>query len=548
MNRSLGQILVNQNLITDEQVNEALDYKENNRTRFGEACVKLGFIDKNQLINVLSVQLYIPQVDLNHFEIDGEMIDLLDKDTANDYNVLPLYAIDNELMLAIADPLNVSTIDTISRMTGMKIQLAIATTTSIRQSIQDYYSIYSEPSEEEIAPEKEETVEITEETSEKVIMVADRILKEAVETGASDIHIEHSEKNIRVRIRVDGMLQKYRTLPKSHAAPLVSRYKVMAGIDIAESRKPQDGRFKFQASKSKSVDLRVSTYPSAYGEKVVMRILDQSKGNIPLKKLGFSADILELWEKACSNPNGIVLVTGPTGSGKSTTLYATLNIVNSIQKNIVTIEDPIEYKLDGIVQAQVNERAGMTFPAALRAMLRQDPDIIMVGEMRDRETIGLAIRAALTGHLVFSTLHTNNASSSYTRLVDMGTDSFLLSSSIRAILAQRLVRVLCPKCKVEYEPSKKEMASVGLNSIDSPIYKVHKKPCKNCRGTGYRGRAGLYELLIPSNEINALVTNGATDLEIQKVATSQNMKQLKDEGCNFVMKGITSIEEIIRVL
>lgn len=552
MTINLGEFLVQENLITEEQLEEALAYKDETRCRFGDACVRLGFIDQNTLTDMLSRQLRIPRVELEYYEIDSDILDFVDKDLVSELNMLPLYRIDNELVVSTDDPLNVSIIDSMQRSTKLKVMTAISTKEEIQKAIQSYFAIYTSASdldEQPIQEESNESLELTEEEAEKIVNVADRILKDSVELGASDIHIEQKEKNIRVRLRVDGMLQKYRELPKSHASPLISRYKVLSGIDIAETRKPQDGRFKYQINKVRSVDLRVSTYPAAHGEKVVMRILDEARGKIPLDRLGFSKNVLESWQKSCSLPNGIVLVTGPTGSGKSTTLYATLNIMNTIEKNIITIEDPIEYKLDGIIQAQVNEKAEMTFAAALRSMLRQDPDIIMVGEMRDRETISLAIRAALTGHLVFSTLHTNDAVSSYTRLIDMGTDPFLLSSSIRAILAQRLLRVLCTKCKIEYEPLEKELNSINMKKPETLIYKKsNKKNCKNCRGTGYRGRIGLYELLVPSQEINLMITEGANDIQIQKAASEKGMKRLTDEGQDMILKGITSIEELNRVL
>ncbi|MBH49923.1 MAG: type II secretion system protein GspE [Candidatus Marinimicrobia bacterium] len=552
MTINLGEFLVQEYLITEEQLEEALVYKDETRCRFGDACVRLGFIDQNTLTDMLSRQLRIPRVELEYYEIDSDILDFVDKDLVSELNMLPLYRIDNELVVSTDDPLNVSIIDSMQRSTKLKVMTAISTKEEIQKAIQSYFAIYTSASdldEQPIQEESNESLELTEEEAEKIVNVADRILKDSVELGASDIHIEQKEKNIRVRLRVDGMLQKYRELPKSHASPLISRYKVLSGIDIAETRKPQDGRFKYQINKVRSVDLRVSTYPAAHGEKVVMRILDEARGKIPLDRLGFSKNVLESWQKSCSLPNGIVLVTGPTGSGKSTTLYATLNIMNTIEKNIITIEDPIEYKLDGIIQAQVNEKAEMTFAAALRSMLRQDPDIIMVGEMRDRETISLAIRAALTGHLVFSTLHTNDAVSSYTRLIDMGTDPFLLSSSIRAILAQRLLRVLCTKCKIEYEPLEKELNSINMKKPETLIYKKsNKKNCKNCRGTGYRGRIGLYELLVPSQEINLMITEGANDIQIQKAASEKGMKRLTDEGQDMILKGITSIEELNRVL
>jgi type II secretory ATPase GspE/PulE/Tfp pilus assembly ATPase PilB-like protein len=385
-------------------------------------------------------------------------------------------------------------------------------------------------------------------SDEENIQVADNILLEAVRSGASDIHVEPGEKTLRVRLRVDGVLFEFSTMPPSRTPGLVSRFKVMAGIDIAESRKPQDGRFKTEVEPGKPVDVRVSTYPTPHGEKVVMRVLDQSKGLVSLDKMGFEPETISLWKKAYSSGNGIVLVTGPTGSGKSTTLYATLTRINTVEEHIITIEDPVERQLEGIIQGHVNERAGMTFAAALRSMLRQDPDVIMVGEMRDRETADLAIRAALTGHLVFSTLHTNSAAASYTRLADMGCDPFLLTTTIRAILAQRLIRKLCVRCKVKYRPTEKDLKSIRMQKFDGFIYHANTKGCKSCGGDGYSGRAGLYELLIPNEAINEAVKNEASAEEVSRIAKGNNMRMLEDTARSYVTKGETSIEEINRVL
>ena len=453
MNQTLGQVLVSENYLSPDQINEVLKYKDENRARFGDACIKLGFIDEEQLMDVLGKQLHLPRVELDNFEVESDALDLIDKDMARSYNVVPLYTFDDEITVATAEPLNVTAVDAVNRITGRKVQLALATVSQISQCVENYSSFFKHKESDE----NDEELQAADE--DHIVTIADQIMNDSIELDASDIHIEHSEKQLRVRVRVDGLMQELMKTSKANAMALISRFKVMSGIDIAESRKPQDGRFEFKG-KEKKVDLRVSTYPSAYGEKIVMRILDPSKGNIPLEKLGFSRSSLKSWKEACREPNGIVLVTGPTGSGKSTTLYATLSLITSVEHHIITIEDPIEYKFDGIVQGQLNERAGMTFANALRAMLRQDPDIIMVGEMRDRETIDLAVRAALTGHLVLSTLHTNDAASTYSRLFDMGSDPFLLSTTVRAILAQRLIRLLCEKCKEIYEHSDEELETI----------------------------------------------------------------------------------------
>ncbi|MCS5659196.1 MAG: GspE/PulE family protein [Dehalococcoidia bacterium] len=541
MNQTLGQVLVSEKYLTPDQINEVLKYKDENRARFGDACIKLGFIDEEQLMDVLGKQLHLPRVELDNFEVESDALDLIDKEMARSYNVVPLYTFDDEITVATAEPLNVTAVDAVNRITGRKVQLALATGSQISQCVENYSSFFKHKQSDETDEELQATDE------EHIVTIADQIMNDSIELGASDIHIEHSEKQLRVRVRVDGLMQELMKTSKANAMALISRFKVMAGIDIAESRKPQDGRFEFKG-KEKKVDLRVSTYPSAYGEKIVMRILDPSKGNMPLEKLGFSRSSLKSWKEACREPNGIVLVTGPTGSGKSTTLYATLSLITSVEHHIITIEDPIEYKFDGIVQGQLNERAGMTFASALRAMLRQDPDIIMVGEMRDRETIDLAVRAALTGHLVLSTLHTNDAASTYSRLFDMGSDPFLLSTTVRAILAQRLLRLLCEKCKEIYEPSHEELETIEMEMPERPIYRKNDKGCAVCDHRGYKGRAGLYELLVPSPEINEMVKDAKTDVDIRKLALEQGMSSLQNEGFRFIERGMTSIEELKRVL
>tara|TARA_Y100000590_G_scaffold399306_1_gene482388 strand:- start:17962 stop:19593 length:1632 start_codon:yes stop_codon:yes gene_type:complete len=543
MNQTLGQVLVSENYLSPDQINEVLKYKDENRARFGDACIKLGFIDEDQLMDVLGQQLHLPRVDLENFEVDSNALDMVDKELAKNYNIVPLYAFEDEITVATAEPLNVNALDAVNRITGLKVQPALATITQISHCVEDYSAFFKN---KESLNDEEPQLEAAEE--EHIVAIADQIMNDSMELGTSDIHIEHLEKQVVVRVRVDGIMQELIKVSKANARALVSRFKVMSGIDIAESRKPQDGRFEFKSNDGKKVDLRVSTYPSAYGEKIVMRILDPSKGNIPLEKLGFSRSTFKQWSKACNETTGIVLVTGPTGSGKSTTLYATLTMIADIEKHVITIEDPIEYKFDGIVQGQLNEQAGMTFASALRAMLRQDPDIIMVGEMRDRETIDLAVRAALTGHLVLSTLHTNDAAATYSRLFDMGSDPFLLSTTVRAILAQRLIRRLCEKCKEPYDASEGELESVGMDNPGKVIFRPHPRGCISCSGRGYKGRAGLYELLVPTPEINEMVKDSKPDVDIRKMAYDQGMSSLQNEGFQYVKNGVTSIEEVKRVL
>ena len=546
MNRSLGQIMITENLLTAEQVEEAVNFKNENRCHFGAACVELGLLSERQVMEALGIQLYMPVIRISNFNIDSDALEFIPKDRARRLKVIPLFLIEDTLTVATAEPLNITAVDEIRKMSNKRIQMVLAKEKNIELAIDRSYvssSGYSDDGGYGDEAQVEEAI-----SDEENIQVADNILLEAVRGGASDIHIEPGERRLRVRFRVDGVLSEFSTMPPSRTAGLVSRFKVMAGIDIAESRKPQDGRFKTEVEQGKPVDVRVSTYPTPHGEKVVMRVLDQSKGLVSLDKMGFEPETITQWKKAYSSGNGIVLVTGPTGSGKSTTLYATLTRINTVEEHIITIEDPVERQLEGIIQGHVNERAGMTFAAALRSMLRQDPDVIMVGEMRDRETADLAIRAALTGHLVFSTLHTNSAAASYTRLVDMGCDPFLLTTTIRAILAQRLIRKLCYKCKVKYKPTEKDLKSIGLQKIDGFIYHAKSKGCKSCGGDGYSGRAGLYELLIPNEEINEAVKEEASAEEVSRIAKNNKMRMLEDTARNYILKGETSIEEINRVL
>ena len=546
MNRSLGQIMVNENLLTNEQVDEAVNFKNENRCHFGAACIELGFLTERQVMEVLGIQLYMPVIRISNFNIDSEALEFIPKDRARRLKVIPLFVIEDTLTVATAEPLNITAVDEIRKMSNKRIQMVLAKEKNIELAIDRSYVSTSGYSDEDGYGDEAMVEEAV--SDEENIQVADNILLEAVRGGASDIHIEPGERNLRVRLRVDGVLFEFSTMPPSRTPGLVSRFKVMAGIDIAESRKPQDGRFKTEVEPGKPVDVRVSTYPTPHGEKVVMRVLDQSKGLVSIDKMGFDPETSKLWKKAYSSGNGIVLVTGPTGSGKSTTLYATLTQINTVEEHIITIEDPVERQLEGIIQGHVNERAGMTFAAALRSMLRQDPDVIMVGEMRDRETADLAIRAALTGHLVFSTLHTNSAAASYTRLADMGCDPFLLTTTIRAILAQRLVRKLCSRCKMKYRPTEKDLKTLGMQKFDGFIYHANEKGCKSCGKDGYSGRAGLYELLIPNEAINEAVKNEASAEEVSRIAKDNKMRMLIDAARTYVTNGLTSVEEINRVL
>ncbi|MBT6759684.1 MAG: Flp pilus assembly complex ATPase component TadA, partial [Candidatus Marinimicrobia bacterium] len=498
--KQLGQLLLESGLISEQQVSEVLTYQREHNLVFGKAVVSMGMVQESELLKILGDHLGLPSLDITKYSIQDEALGVVSEDFARENSIIPLFVIEESLTIATADPLNIDVIDQLTRDSGMEIMLVLSSEMDIERSIDLYYRSTTSLLDTEAAGDGVRVVsrEIHEDT--EIVQVVDMLLFEAVNMGASDIHIEPRKNDARIRYRVDGVLQQYYSIPHESVSPMISRIKILADMDIAESRRPQDGRFHF-AQKSVAVDLRCSTFPTPNGEKVVMRILDESKGKIDLHKLGFDEEILKEWRETIKIANGILLVTGPTGSGKTTTLYATLNTLNSVAVNIMTIEDPIEYSLENINQSQVNNKAGLSFSVALKTMMRQDPDIILVGEMRDTETIELAIRAALTGHLVFSTLHTNDASSTFTRLTDMGVDTCLVSSTVRAILAQRLIRLLCPRCKKPVEKSDDLMKVIGVDKW--PDYTAIHEPvgCIHCRNSGYVGRSGIFELLIPNQEV-----------------------------------------------
>jgi len=548
--KQLGQLLVDIGKIDALQLEEALDYKRKHGVYLGRALVALELITEDELMDAVSDQLQLPTINPLKYKIQNEALRIVKENVAKRLNIIPLFHFDNSITIACSDPNNVEIIDELSEETVMEINLVLATESSIEKAIELYYNAekYKEEkaSKKDSASQKAHVVsqEINQDT--EIIEAVNMLIEEAVKAGTSDIHIEPRENDVRIRFRVDGVLQQYYTIPKTSHAAIISRLKILSDLDIAESRKPQDGRFRFNLKVGRHIDMRTSTFPTPPGEKVVMRILDEKQSNIPLEKMGFEPDILKRWKKVIHSPNGLVIVTGPTGSGKTTTLYATLGVVNSMEVNIMTIEDPIEYQLDNITQGQVNVKAGVTFASALRSMLRQDPDIIMVGEMRDTETVELAIRAALTGHIVFSTLHTNDAASSYTRILNMGIDPYLISSTVRGVIAQRLLRLLCDRCKLKYQPSKILIRSFDLGEdFNRELFKPNG--CMHCKNSGYYGRGGVYELLIPNDEISDLVVNRASAREIEKEAVKAGMISLKNAAKKYVIDGRTSIEEVMRI-
>jgi len=541
--KQLGQMLIESGKLTDAQLRDALEYQREHKMFLGRAVISMGLLTDHELLEILSNQLGLPSLELMKYNIDDSALAMVPEEFARKHNIIPLFALPDSLTIATSDPLNIEVIDELSRTLNVEVSLVLATEMDIERAVDIYYrgAISGSDSDSEVRVVSREI-----DQDKEIVQVVDMLLIEAVNMAASDIHIEPRKNDARIRYRVDGILQEYYTIPKDSVTPMISRIKILADMDIAENRRPQDGRFRIEKGTIK-VDLRCSTFPTPNGEKVVMRILDEARGKIELHKLGFEDKLLKRWRDIIHTPNGIILVTGPTGSGKTTTLYATLNSINSVEVNVMTVEDPIEYQLDNINQSQVNVKAGLTFTSALRTMMRQDPDVILVGEMRDVDTIELAIRAALTGHLVFSTLHTNDASSTFSRLLDMGVDAYLVSSTVRAILAQRLLRLLCPRCRKREEPTEAVLKSIGIDELPTDATIFEPVGCVHCRNSGYIGRTAIFELMVPNDEIRTLIKNEASSNEIEAAARKTGMDMLSTAAQNLVLKGMTSLEEVLRV-
>jgi len=544
--KRLGDLLLDSGLITAEQLQSALAEKQKGQ-RLGDALLERGFITEQQLIEVLEFQLGIPHVSLYRFPFDQKLIKLVSKEMAKRNLLIPIKIEGDKLLVAMADPMDFYAIDDLRLATGFQIETAIASKDDILRAINKYYEIDDSMSDimnqltvqDEVQEEK-----ITSDDS-PVVRLVNQILQNAVQQKASDIHIDPQETKVLIRFRVDGVLKNERTFPKHMQSVLVARLKIMANLDITEHRVPQDGRIKMHIE-FHPIDLRVSTLPTIYGEKIVMRILDLGSTLNDLNKLGFNSLNLKRFKTLIENPTGIMLITGPTGSGKSSTLYAALNHLNSEEVNIITIEDPVEYQLEGINQIQVNANVGMTFAKGLRSILRQDPNIIMVGEIRDRETADVAVRASLTGHLVLSTLHTNDSLGTITRLVDMGVEPFLVASSLTGVVAQRLVRKVCRDCASEQAPTQREIeifAKRGL-SIDKV---VRGRGCGTCNMTGYKGRLAIHELLMLSDEMKRVIMNNEPFSRLRDLAIKNKTIFLIDDGLLKVKQGLTTTEEILRV-
>lgn len=544
--KRLGNLLVESGLISEEQLKLALKEKDEGQ-KLGDALLQRGYITEQQLIEVLEFQLGIPHVSLYRYPFDVKLFSIVPKEVAKRKLIIPLKKDGEKLFIAMADPMDFFTIDDLRLSTGFHIETAIATKDDILRSINKYYDM-DEGFEELLGtPSKNEDIQgdkIVDQDS-PIVRLVNQLLSTAAAMKASDVHIDPQETKVIIRYRVDGILRIERTLPKHMQNVLIARIKIMANLDITEHRIPQDGRIKVNLD-FHPVDLRVSTLPTVYGEKVVMRLLDLGSSLNDLNKLGFNKVNLQRFTNLIEKPTGIVLITGPTGSGKSSTLYAALNRLNSEEVNIITVEDPVEYQLEGINQIQVNTNVGMTFAKGLRAILRQDPNIIMVGEIRDKETVEVAIRASLTGHLVLSTLHTNDSLSSITRLLDMGVEPFLVASTVSGIVAQRLVRKVCRDCAETQEPSKREIEIFARRGMK--IEKINRgRGCSSCNMTGYKGRVAIHEILVIDDVMRRLIMNGETFTKLRDQAVKNKTIFLIDDGLLKVKQGITTTEEVLRV-
>jgi type IV pilus assembly protein PilB len=568
MSVRLGEILIKESLITQDQLSKALEFQRSNGGKLGSCLTKMGFITDDDITGVLSRQYGVPSINLKYYEIDPIVIKLIPQDTALRYQVIPLSRVGSVLTIAMTDPTNVFAMDDIKFMTGFNVEPVVASESAIGDAISRFYGGNSSNHEElsnlmkDLVDEDQElelasdVAELDTATLEKaaeeapIIKLVNLILTDSVKRGASDIHVEPYELELRVRFRVDGQLQTVMSPPLRLKDAITSRLKIMAKLDIAEKRLPQDGRImiKYRADgKKKELDFRVSTVPTLYGEKIVMRLLDKENLRLDMTKLGFEQASLTKFERNIFKPYGMVLVTGPTGSGKTNTLYSSVSSLNKVDTNIMTAEDPVEFQLAGINQVQMKEQIGLNFAAALRAFLRQDPNIILVGEIRDFETAEIAVKAALTGHLVLSTLHTNDAPSTISRLMNMGIEPFLVATSVNLICAQRLVRRICQNCKVELEVPEQALIDAGYTPEEAKKTKIyHGKGCNTCNKGGYKGRTGLYEVMEINDELRELILVGASALELKKKAVEQGMITLRRSGLTKVALGQTTMEEVVR--
>ncbi|HEX8283214.1 MAG TPA: type IV-A pilus assembly ATPase PilB [Pyrinomonadaceae bacterium] len=589
MSAKLGEILVRENLLTPHQLREALEFQREHGGRLGFNLVKMGLVSDDMITAVLSRQYGVPSVNLELFDIDESVIRLIPRDVADKYSVLPLSRVGATLTLAMVDPTNVFAMDDIKFMTGLNIEPVVVSEASVQDAISRYYS---QSREIELAREFEEShngnghadelpgssvtlesldfeadgaegLEVIEDNDEidlsnltrmsedaPVVRLVNVLLADSLQRGASDIHIEPYEKEMRIRFRIDGVLYDVMHPPLRLRDALISRIKILSKLDIAEKRLPQDGRIKIKLKvhgRSRELDFRVSTLPTLFGEKVVLRLLDKEKLMLDMTKLGFEPESLVKFQRNITKPYGMVLVTGPTGSGKTNTLYSALQALNTTETNIMTAEDPVEFNLPGINQVQMKEQIGLNFAAALRSFLRQDPNIVLVGEIRDFETAEIAIKAALTGHLVLSTLHTNDAPSTISRLMNMGIEPFLVATSVNLIQAQRLIRRICKDCKAEHHVPAEALVEIGFTKEEAAQLKTYKgSGCQKCNNTGYKGRVGLYEVMEVTEDIRELILIGASALELRKRAIEDGMITLRESGLYKIRNGVTTLEEVVR--
>ncbi len=566
--KRLGEILVESYGLENEKLEQALKIQSQTKEKLGEILVRLGYIPRQTLLEILSSELDIPSIHLSRCRVKSEVLSMVPRKIAELYCLVPISKLKNILTVAMSDPMNVYAVDDIRRLTSMEIRAILSSEKDIRDAIEQYYGENVTQAIKDVlegmeSPDaieldemstlasqegtKQELLRLTQE--EPIVKLTNSILTESVRRFASDIFIEPEEKALRVRLRVDGLLQEAVTTSSTMHAGVVSRIKVMSNLDIAEHRLPQDGRIKIKVL-GKEIDFRVSVIPTYFGEKVVLRVLDKSQIVLNLDKLGFEPAPLRDLKRASSHPHGMVITCGPTGSGKTTTLYSVLKFIDRPEKNIVTVEDPIEFQVEGINQVAVRPDVELTFATALRAILRQDPDIIMVGEIRDSETVEIAIRAALTGHLVLSTLHTNTAVGSVTRLRNMGVEPFLITSSILLAGSQRLVRKICVQCRQAYEPTPQLLADLGIMEEElrgnKPVF-YHPKGCPACANTGYWGRVVLFEALMMSSRIKNMILKGASEYEMKKAACEEGMMTLRQNGIAKILQGVTTPEEVVRV-
>jgi type IV pilus assembly protein PilB len=568
MSSRLGEILLKDSLISADQLKQALDYQKKNGGRLGTCLVKMGLVSDDDITAVLSRQYGVPSINLKFYEVDPAVIRLVPQETAIRYQIVPLSRVGSTLTIAMTDPTNVFAMDDIKFMTGFNVEPVVASETAISEAIHKFYGDAESVEEldkvmKDLTGEEADALELEAEEAEMdlaslskaaeeapIIKLCNLILTDAVKRGASDIHVEPYEKEYRVRFRVDGILQNVMAPPMKLKDAITSRMKIMAKLDISEKRLPQDGRIMIKYlkdGKKKELDFRVSTVPTLFGEKIVLRLLDKENLRLDMTKLGFEPESLKKFERQILKPYGMVLVTGPTGSGKTNTLYSSVARLNTQDTNIMTAEDPVEFQLPGINQVQMKEQIGLNFASALRAFLRQDPNIILVGEIRDFETAEIAVKAALTGHLVLSTLHTNDAPSTISRLMNMGIEPFLVATSVNLICAQRLVRRICVQCKEPLQILPQALIDAGYTAEEASRTVVqHGKGCQTCNNTGYKGRVGLYEVMEITDELRELILVGASALELKRKAMESGMITLRRSGLIKMAAGLTTMEEVVR--